>query len=101
MDMTMINISKIQPEMPKVDEGKMDAVIERLHQTPICSRCGANLNVPKSQVAKCPRCKTNMRNVGGIWLEYVSPLEVSPMHMSPDLPRPNALQSIRKFNFTK
>lgn len=65
-------------EQPQADEATLDQVIKALQASPICCRCGSQLQgVPPHQPVQCPKCKNHMRHVGGMFLEYVSPLDLS------------------------
>jgi tRNA(Ile2) C34 agmatinyltransferase TiaS len=42
----------------------------------VCCRCGTEIQAPPSHtIFQCPKCKSHMENTGGMWLEYVSPLD--------------------------
>jgi tRNA(Ile2) C34 agmatinyltransferase TiaS len=76
---------KAQLDESGLDATRTDKFVERMKESPLCCRCGANLRgVPRNQVVQCPRCKEHMRHVGAIWLERVSHLDLS---MSP-MPAP-------------
>lgn len=75
----MFNLPKTEP-----DSIALDRAIAEVRRSPICARCGAQLQgVPTGQVIACPRCKNAMRHVGSLWMEYVSPLELPPQHLPP------------------
>lgn len=75
-------------EGPQADERTLDAALRALATAPLCCRCGSQIQgMPVGHVAQCPQCKTGMRHVGRMWMEYVSPLEVPP----------SATQKVRNF----
>jgi len=75
--MDKLNIRTSEPKQEEIPEAKLDAIIAAMAQAPICCRCGAQLQgVPRGQIIQCPRCRSQMQHVGGIWLQYVSPLEI-------------------------
>ena len=65
-------------EKSEISEAQLDQAVAAMIRSPLCCRCGAQLQgLPVGQAVACPRCKNMMRHSGGIFLEYVSPLEVS------------------------
>lgn len=81
----------------EMSEEQVDALIGAICSSPLCSRCGASIKgAPHLETFQCPRCKNHMRHVGRIWMEYVSPLDLSAA-----VPPAPAGNPVRRFNFTK
>ena len=77
---------------------QLDMIIESIRKAPICCRCGSGVNAaPYLQTIKCPGCGNHMRHVGGMWMQYVSPLDLSTAAPAP----PTGGNRRDRFTFTK